>query len=296
MKTFGAVFEVIADVVKHLVMRFEMIQKQVSETMSKISEAMKAIYPQIKESVDKILDACLQVFEALSNLGLAYLKAILNVINEHQKELKELISVGSDIVQDVAKICFKAFAQLEKDIKDFITMLVQQLKAFPIYDSIKEKYQELIKYEVSCHTFDVFWKIYARCVNFFRTQIPEGVWATIKDMSENFKAILPTKELMELFDVISVYISKLLKRENVDDSSELKKIWSHAVNAFESVLALMQSFVTTDKILDVFNMKINPDFSFFRQILGLSTFRLSLINLILSNELPTPMELYYTYR
>lgn len=168
------------------------LQKKYNEIIDKLTEAIKTIWPQLKESMQKVLQVTVEIIDAASNLALIYFKGLLNVINEHQKEMKELITVMSELTKDVAKILFKAMTQIEKDVKEFIGLLVQQLKALPIYDIIKEKYQNIADY-----------------------QIPQTILAPIEELCFTIKNILPTQELKDLFDITYNYIIKHVKHEKV---------------------------------------------------------------------------------
>ena len=178
---------------KLLAERVADLQKQLNDIVEKVVEAVKATWPQIKQSYEKILAVAIEIIDAASALATTYLKAILAIVNEHQKELKELATVAAELAQDIAKIIFKATNQVEKDVKDFVTLLVQQLKALPIFEMIKEKYQSIAEY-----------------------QIPQAILAPIEELYINVKSILPTEELKELLTVTYNYIIKLVKHEKVE--------------------------------------------------------------------------------
>ena len=191
-KLFGGIIVAITETMKQLIERLQDLQKQLNDIIVKFTEAIKATWPQIKESYQKISQITIEIIDAASNLAATYLKAILSIINEHQKELKELATVTAELAQDIAKIIFKAASQIEKDVKDFVVLLIQQLKALPIYDMIKDKYQNIADY-----------------------QIPQAMLAPIEELYVNIRNILPTEELKELFAATFNYIMKHIKREKV---------------------------------------------------------------------------------
>lgn len=168
------------------------LQQQFREIIIQLEEMFKAVYPRLKESYDKIFHACLNVLDTATNLVMAYFKVVLSIINEHQEELKELAVMVSELAQDIAKIVFKAAGQIRKDVDEFIELLINQMRALPIYEIAKERYEEIIKF-----------------------QIPESILASIDEMSDVIKVSLPTKQLQQFFDAAYKYIMKHVKHEKV---------------------------------------------------------------------------------
>lgn len=168
------------------------LQKEYADIISKIEEAWKTVYPQLKESYNKIANVYINLVDNVANVSIAYLKTLLAVINEHQKELKDLAAIAADLVQDVAKIVFKAVAQIRKDVEEFIVLLKNQLKALPVFDIAKEQYQDIVN-----------------------LKIPDSVLTSIHEISEVIKSMLPTEELRQLFSATYEYIMKHVKQEKV---------------------------------------------------------------------------------
>lgn len=182
----------VTETLKQLVSQISELSKHFHEIGEKLVEAAKATYPHLKESFDKVFKAGVEIFDAAAKLGTIYLKAVLNIINEHQKEIKQLLTVAADLAQDIAKIITKGVSAIEKDVKDFVVLTIQQIKALPIYEFIKEKYGELANY-----------------------QIPEGIWIPVEEACVQLTALLPTEELKEFFTVIYNYVLKHVKHEKV---------------------------------------------------------------------------------
>lgn len=157
-----------------------------------MQDAIKALTPQLKESFDKIFNVSLAIFDAATKLATAYIEAILKVLNEHQKDIQELITVASDLVQDVAKIVYKTATQIEKEVREFVQLFIQQLKALPVYEIAQNFYKDVIDYK-----------------------IPEYILAPIEEFCNNIKIILPTQELKDLFTTLYNYILKHAKHEKV---------------------------------------------------------------------------------
>lgn len=181
---------------KRITAQLNELQKEYADIISKIEEAWNTIYPQIKESYNKVANAYLSFIDGIANISTVYLKTLLAVINEHQKELKELVVMASELAQDVAKILIKAVTQIRKDLEEFVALLKNQMKALPVFDIIKEQYHDLVN-----------------------LQIPETVLNSIHELSELIKAMLPTEELRQLFSSTYEYIMKHVKHEKVSFST-----------------------------------------------------------------------------
>jgi len=168
------------------------LQKEYNDMIPKIREAWDAISPQLKESYEKIVHVFIKILDSLAKVTMVYLKTLLDLINEHQKELKEIAIMASEIAQDIAKIVFKGASQIRKDIEEFVELLINQVKALPIYEYMKEQYQEITNFH-----------------------IPEGILISIEEFCNSVKTILPTEELQQLFSDIYEYILKYIKHEKV---------------------------------------------------------------------------------
>lgn len=191
-KYFGAIIAAVVDSLKQLIAQLNELQKEYAEVVSKIEEAWKTVYPQLKESYSKIVNAYISFVDSAGKVLTAYFKTLLAVINEHQKELKDLAIQAAELAQDVAKIVFKAIAQIKKDVDEFIVLLKNQIKVLPIFDIAKEQYQDILNFK-----------------------IPENILASIHEISEAIKAMLPTEELRQLFSATYEYIMKHVKHEKV---------------------------------------------------------------------------------
>ncbi|XP_018353837.1 PREDICTED: apolipophorins [Trachymyrmex septentrionalis] len=273
-KYFGAIIQAIRDSLNQITVRLNELEKEYAEVVSKLEEAWNTVYPQLKDSYNKIANAYINFIDNVANVSMAYLKTLLTVVNEHQKELKELAIVVSEIAQDIAKIVFKAFAQIKKDIEEFINLLKNQMKALPIFDIAKQQYQDILN-----------------------LKIPETVLASIHELSEVIKSMLPTEELRQLFSATYEYIMKHVKHEKVDNSSEIKKIYNHMLDAIASLIKLLKSSGSLDSLIDdLFNTHLPAEFEMLSKLPVITSFKVSLVNLIRNNELPSLMDLYYTYR
>lgn len=73
-------------------------------------------------------------------------------------------------------------------------------------------------------------------------------------------------------------------------------MYTQALHALRSVIALVQSHVTVENVFSFLEAQIPIDVGYLRRLPGISTVRFSVIRLILNREFPTLAELYYTYR
>ena len=99
----------------------------------------------------------------------------------------------SELTQDVAKILLKGASQIEKEVKEFVQLLIQQVRALPVYELAQNAYKEIVNYKV-----------------------PDYVIAPIEEFCHNIKNFLPTQELKDFFSTVYNYILKHVKHQKVD--------------------------------------------------------------------------------
>ncbi|XP_008560242.1 apolipophorins [Microplitis demolitor] len=272
-KVFGGLINAITQVVSQFMKRAAELNKQIHEIADKINDALQAVYPRIKKSFDEILHAGIEVTDAASKLAATYIKAILDIVNQHQKEIKEIIGLVSELVHDIAKIVMKGYVQIEHEVQSFIKLTTEQIQALPVYEMIKEKYQELIKFK-----------------------IPDAILMPIEEAFNQLKRMLPTEELREFFNALYSYIMKHLKHQKVDDGTEIKNIYGHAVEATYSVITLLKNRGNTDQFLGLIDIRLPSYLGYVKDLPGVPILRVSLINLIRNHELPSIMDVYHAYR
>ncbi|XP_076625563.1 retinoid- and fatty-acid binding glycoprotein apolipophorin isoform X1 [Colletes latitarsis] len=272
-KYFGGIVTAVAQTMKGVAEDLQKLMQHLNEILSNLKDSAKPIYMQLKESYDKVFHELMNVLDAAGKLANTYLNALLNLINEHQKELKDLFSVVSDVAQDFSKVLSKTLERIRLGLEEFCTLLINQLKALPIYEKAQEKLEELKNF-----------------------QVPEMVLKSMEEVFNVIKSVMPTQELSQLVDTVSQHIMKHAKREKVDELVECKKIYTQAVAAVQSVLALTQNLVTTDNLLALVKMPLQLDLSYLAKLPGIYAVKVSVLNLLRNGELPTPSELYFTYR
>lgn len=83
----------------------------------------------------------------------------------------------------------------------------------------------------------------------------------------------------------------------VDDSNEIKKLYDYAIDAIASVIKLVESSSTLDRVIDeLFKLNLPIELETLSKLPTITSLKVSLVNLIHSNELPSLTDLYYTYR
>ncbi|XP_031841889.1 retinoid- and fatty-acid binding glycoprotein apolipophorin [Nomia melanderi] len=272
---FGGIASVIHKAMKSLAESLQQLQKRLNDMLNNLKEEWKSVYPVLQTYYQKIFEQFMEILEALAKLGKACLEALLDLINSYQKELQDVMSVISSLTQDLSKTVTKILEKLKGDIDEFTSMLSNQLKALSIYDMAKERYEQLKNWEV-----------------------PEYLLGTVKEICNLLKNSAPTMEVRLLVEATCEYFGKLLKQEKVDTTAELKKLYSLAVPAIRSVISAVQKQVTWGDVPVGGSVRIPSllDLSLLSKLPGIFTLRVSAMNLLRNGELPTLLDLYYTYR
>ncbi|XP_024936320.1 apolipophorins isoform X2 [Cephus cinctus] len=234
-KSFGGIIAVFVDAANYLASRLEELRNQLNVVTLKLKNAIESIYPQLQESYEKIIKVLIPLYNEFMKTVSIYINAVTKFIAENQKELKEVFAVGVELIQDINKVIGTTIGQIEKDLREFILVLIQQIKTLPISDFIREKYQQALNYK-----------------------IPEDTSA---------QAI-----------------------------KEFQSIYIQAQNVLRDFLAKLKSQLTPENVIRFIENNVTPDFSILKKIPGIVAPKISLINLVLNRELPTPADVFYTYR
>lgn len=228
---------------------------------------MNEVYASVAESA---VSACDAVAQLLAN----YMSKIVELVRKHEEEIKRIATVVGQGIQDVGRIVSKAVGQIRHDVEDFVKLFMEQLKALPIYEVLKERYQELKKY-----------------------QIPDQAWSMIQDLIAALSASMPTPEVADLLQAISSYAEKHLKHEKVNDVEELKAILNSAIAAVKSLVYLVKNQISQsdlDKLVKFAAVPL-PGSSWF-QLPIFAPIHFSPLKWLQSGDLPSLSEAYYTYR
>ncbi|CAK9823680.1 unnamed protein product [Anthophora retusa] len=255
-KYLGAIITAITETMVQITEGLTKLQQHLHELISHLKESLKSLYPQLKKSLDKVLEQAMQILDSAATLGSTYFKAILDLINDHQKEIQDLMSVVSGLTQDFAKIITKGIELIKEDIKEFTDLLANQVKALLACENLKEKLEQLRNWEIL-----------------------KALLGPIEELCKVLKTAMPTEPLREFIDNTCQYVTKHIKGEKTNDLAEIKTLTSRLKEAIESVLQMM-----------------SIDFSLLSKLPGVSTIKLSVLNLLRNGELPSLLDVYYAYR
>lgn len=241
--------------------------KQLSDTLKQWVAKLNEIYGSIAESA---VGACDAIAQIIAN----YMSKIVELVRKHEEEIKKIATVVGQGIQDIGRIVGKAVGQIRHEVEDFVKLFMEQLKALPIYEVLKERYNELKKF-----------------------QIPEQTLNVIRDMIDALSASMPTAELADLMQSIASYAEKHLKQEKVNDVEELKAIYNNAILALKSILNLIKAHISQEDIdkLIKFTAVPLPGSSWF-QLPIFAPIHFSPLKWLQSGDLPSLSEAYYTYR
>lgn len=275
----------ITEFIKNIVARISAFLEKISAELHKyveilekplkdLSDAIKKLVAVVSEKYAHLAESAVAHFDQLVKAAGQYMSKIVEFLRKYEDELKKVATIVGQGVQDIGRIVSKALGQIRHEIEDFVKVFMEQLKALPIYEVLKERYQELKKY-----------------------QIPEQTWSVIHEMIGAFIGSMPTEELSEFLESISKYVEKHLKREKVDDMAELKKISENAIKAVKSIIQLIRTQISNselDKLLKFTAVPL-PGSSWF-QLPIFAPIHFSPLKWLQSGDLPSLSEYYYTYR
>ncbi|XP_017879492.1 apolipophorins [Ceratina calcarata] len=266
-KYFGAIVTAVAETMKQVTKDLEKLHQALQEIINNVKKSMNSVYPSLKESVDKIIGQAVEITDAAMKVASAYLTAILDIIKQHEKEIQDAVSVISEVAHSICKFAKKGLEPIMQVVEALTA------KGTPEdFEVFKEKLEQLKDF-----------------------QVPEAILGPIEELCKAFKGLLPTEELKDFLDAICQYVVKHGRREKVDEMSELKNIYARLAGAIHSILPLLEKQVTLDNLLEAVQIP-ELDFSLLSKLPGVSTLKISILNLLRNGELPTPLDLYYTYR
>nr|XP_033329599.1 apolipophorins [Megalopta genalis] len=272
-KYLGGVVGAASHILKDVAEVTEKLQKQLNTLLDSFKASVNAVYPKLKESYQNIFNKYLEIVDVIANLTRTYLNALLDLINSHQKELHDVLSIVSTMVHDYSKAQSKILEQVTHDLNGFTSELVDKIKALPIYEIAKEKYQNLKNF-----------------------QVPEAILKSLEEACSVVKNLLPTQELQQLAQVFCKYLTKLVKHETIDPMDAMKEISAKAQNAIKSLLYIVTHIGASEDVLGSLKFQSPFNFGFLSEIPTIPIAQLSTWNLLRNKELPTLMDLYYAYR
>ncbi|XP_012266095.2 apolipophorins [Athalia rosae] len=270
---FGGTIRAVVEALKKLSESIDELQKIFEDLAERVNTALKTTIPEIQKTWRAIHALATETIHEVATLAATYIKTIIDIINTHQDEFKQIAVIAAELGQDVATIVFKAIGRIQNEVKDFFTVLIEELKALPTYEFIQQKYQELLNYKIH-----------------------EGVIRAVSDIVQYVNKLLPTTELQHLLTAVWEYVVLHVKQEKVDEVQEIKKLYELVVDALQSVFELVKSQGIVNKFVDIFETQIPWDITAISRLPGISSLKVSVISLIRNREWPTPAEIFQAYR
>lgn len=217
--------DVVEAQIKLIISTYEKLSEQVTGIQVKLVDAYKKISPDLIDAYKKLVAIFADAAKSGLEIGSKLVNQILDIIREHEKDVKLIINNLTTSFQDIGRVTIKQVTQLRNEVRDLANLLIDQVKSLPIYENLKERLQELIHFELPPHFFELF----------------EELSATAQDF-------MPTPELKELVKAIFSYIEKRLKRQAVDDVAELSAISKQAAGAVEGLIAEVKLYFGISKL------------------------------------------------
>jgi len=274
-KTFGTVFSQISAILQELTSTTQHLFELLNQGLEKITASVKATIPKLKESYEKISETVFAVTEDALKLITSLVDSVLDKIKEHEKEIQELADILSDFLHDVGKLAAATIGEVQKEVKDYITVIWEQIQAMPAYNMIQEKFQELKNYKIPDQYWDTYHEVVTSAVNF-----------------------LPTPELQQFVKSVSEYLEKVVKHQPINKQEAAQELYKQLIAALRSLVSILEAHKPESKTAGIiggsnFLLPV-PSFGLFVAPPG--TFRFSLLNWIRSPDLPSLFEIYHTYR
>ncbi|NEU32837.1 hypothetical protein GN156_19245, partial [bacterium LRH843] len=197
-----------------------------NEAATKLKDALKRVMPILSDSYEKITKIFINVLEEYLKFSVEVISYALDKIKEHEEEIQVIVSAVTEFASEIGQLAAKAFVQIKAQVKDFVELFVEQVKALPVFAMIKEKYEDLSK-----------------------NGIPEEFWTEYHDAVNKIIEIAPTTELGQFLTTAATYIEKLLRNEKVDNFETLKTLYKEFVAAINSVVAYVQNHIPQDRLV-----------------------------------------------
>ncbi|PSN46736.1 Apolipophorin [Blattella germanica] len=222
------VVQAVTKVVLELTNKATELADQFLEVVTKLKAALhdsaSKLVPKVKDLYSKSVEFTTSVVSAVLEHASRNILKIADFVKEHEEELKKVVEVVKDFIEDVGKIIGTTVVQVRNEVVGFFKVLLEQLKALPIVANFKEQYSHFVS-QLSQHL------------------VPEQTWSIIKEVVGPFKDSLPTVELRELVEAAEQYVEKHIQRETVNDAEELQALLNKATKALKSLLAYVSTYV-----------------------------------------------------
>lgn len=262
---------------KKIIEIYQKLQTDIIEIQEKLVASYKKLVPEFLKHFEKALDAVRVVFQRATEFLTVAIAQVLEILKENEADIRVVITQLAENFKEISKVSVQTIEKMRHEIEDFIKLVLDQIKAMPIYSELQERYGELI-----------------------RMEIPEQFWHFYYEFTFAVEDFLPTPELKELAKKIFVYIEKRLRKQEVDDAALLKSLSEEGLKALRSILKYLQAenYIEDPAELLKFDWKLSSlpltlarlptiksigDWSVLRQLRAIT-------------DLPSVTDYYYTYR
>lgn len=197
------------------------------------------IVPQLQEIAEKLGELVHGAAKSLADLIFLYIAKVSEIIKAHEADFKKIATSISEIGRELGLTVAKALSQIKDELTNFVNALVEQIKALPVTDIIKEKYAELTG----------------------SLNLGEDILEVLNEFVNTIKAVLPTPEFQEVVQMTYDYVAKKIKKEQVDDAASLKQIYHALERAVKSILKLLQAEGSTEALQNLMNTNVSKNFT-----------------------------------
>ncbi|XP_063229927.1 apolipophorins [Bacillus rossius redtenbacheri] len=256
--------------------------RAVTERLEKLhdaaTEAWEKLLPELRKAYEKVVEVTTGVLEDVQTVLLAYARTVAKIVQNHEDDLKKLVSVVADVLEEIGKVIGKTVIQLRNDVRDMVHSIIEQIKKLPKLDVLKEKWNQ-IKEDIKA------------------LQLPEQIWIVLEELIVAAKDMAPTPELKDLVESLDKYINKHLNREKLDELAELQLLAGKLTSAVRSLITLVRAYVGEVKEAPtLLGIKLPTTVADLMKIPRLLVIHVSPLKYLMSDDLPTLEELLVTYR
>lgn len=189
----------------------------------------------MKKISEEIWNSILAITKDITEIVFLYIAKITDVLKAHQADFSKLATTLTEVGQDVGRTIAKALTQMKKEIESFVAAVIEQLKALPITEVIKEKYAEFTG----------------------GMNVPDHIIELLNEFVNTLKGVLPNPELQEVVQVTFEYLVKKLRSEKVDDAAAFKQIYEALQKAVKTILKMLQAEGTTEQLQNLISNNVS---------------------------------------
>ncbi|XP_063834944.1 apolipophorins isoform X2 [Ostrinia nubilalis] len=207
---------IISDIVRATAPIFEQINKVVTETVKKIEDIYASkVEPQIKQLYATAGALLKEFFDGLLDLVAHFAAIVTDFFEKHKAELQELTNTLAEIFKDLTRLVVAQLKELRAKSSAFFEDLSKQIKELPIFDMIKEKYQELA--------------------------VPDVILDFTLQLHNTIQSLLPTPETKEFSAAVYRYLEKKRLHEKLDENAEMRALYQKFTRALTSLVQFVRA-------------------------------------------------------